>query len=216
MEVPDRTDDVDDMTTVIVPTTIYPPYVMGYSNEMFQPQAPIKRNECAVMLYRLLQQAEPNSAIVNNAKKFKDVSTGTWYNSAVSALTANGIVNGYSDGTFRPEKAVTRAEFLVLALRFSRTPTETAGKYFSDVPVSHWAANYIQTAVRNGFISGYSDGSFRPDIQITRAEAVTMLNRITGRNQCVMSDNINSFVDVSIEFWAYQDIMLAANQAVSN
>ncbi len=213
VEVPDQTDDV---TTVPASATIYPPYVMGYSNEMFYPQAPIKRNECVTMLYRLLQQIEPDSTIVSQAKEFKDVSVETWYHSAVSVLAAKGIVNGYSDGTFQPENAITRAEFLAVALRFSKIPLETAGGYFSDVPASHWAANYIQTAVKNGFVSGYADGSFRPDVQITRAEAVTMLNRITGRNQCVIADNISSFVDVPIGFWAYQDIMLAANQVVLN
>jgi len=206
----------DDAAAVTVPATIYPPYVMGYNNGMFYPQAPIKRNECAAMLYRLLQQMEPDSTIVNQAKGFKDVPAEAWYHSAVSILTARGIVNGYSDGTFQPENAITRAEFLAVVLRFSEIPIETAGGYFSDVSTSHWAANYIQTAVRSGFVSGYADGSFRPDVEITRAEAVTMLNRITGRSQCAIADSISFFVDVPTGFWAYEDIMLAANQAVSN
>lgn len=196
-------------------TAVYQPYITGYSNGTFRPQDPIKRNECAVILYRLIQQAEPNGISQRRAKEFTDVPMEAWYHDAVSALAAKGIVGGYSDGSFRPEKAVTRAEFLVLALRFAEIPTENAERQlFSDVPISHWAANYIEAAVESGFISGYSDGSFRPDQQITRAEAVTILNRVSGRDQCVVVGNESSFSDVPADFWAYQAIMLAANQSI--
>lgn len=200
----------DNMTTAV-----YRPYITGYSNGTFRPQDPIKRNAYAVMLYRLMQQAGSNGISLNQAREFTDVPMGAWYHDAVSTLAAKGIISGYSDGAFRPGKAVTRAEFVVLALRFAQIPIKNAERQFSDVPTSHWAANYIETAVKNGFISGYSDGSFRPEQQITRAAAVTILNRVSGRDQCIVADNISSFSDVPPDFWAYQSIMLAANQSIS-
>ena len=194
---------------------VYGPYITGYSNGTFHPQDPIKRSACAAMLHRMIQQMGSNGTSGNQGMEFTDVPANAWYHDAVCALAAKGITSGYSDGTFRPENAVTRAEFVVFALRFAGTPTETGSRQFSDVPTSYWAANHIQTAVKNGFISGYSDGSFRPDQQITRAAAVTILNRISGRDQCVVADNASSFSDVPSDFWAYQAIMLAANQSVS-
>lgn len=196
------------------PAPVYEPYITGYSNGTFHPQDPIKRSACAAMLYRMMQQAGADSTSGVRGREFTDVPAKAWYHDAVYALAAKGITGGYSDGTFRPEKAVTRAEFIVLALRFAGTPIEAGTRQFSDVPTSYWAADYIQTAVKNGFISGYSDGSFRPDRQITRAAAVTILNRISGRDRCVPADNARSFSDVPSDFWAYQAIMLAANESV--
>lgn len=205
-----------DNTPPTTSTIIYQPYVTGYGNGMFYPQNPIKRNECAVMLYRLMQQTKSSGISQGRAREFTDVPAEAWYHSAVNALAAKGIADGYSDGSFRPEKEVTRAEFVVLALRFAEIPLETSGKRFSDVPTSHWASDYIRTAVKNSVVSGYSDGSFHPDMQITRAEAVTILNRISGRSLCAVKNTANSFIDVPAAFWAYENVMLAANQSVSN
>ena len=114
---------------------------------------------------------------------------------------------GYSDGSFGPDNTITRAEFVTMAMRFAGV-SSTAGKAgFPDVDSAHWAAGYIASAVNGGYISGYPDGSFGPNNQITRAEAVTILNKIRG---CASLDQGKSFTDVPVSHWAYKAITAAA------
>ena len=187
-------------------------YITGYVDGSFRPQNNMKRSENAVMLYRLLVQNQVGAETVGAAWRFMDVHPNMWYGTAVSTLASKGIVNGYQDGSFRPNREISRAEFVVMALRYAEiTPYVTTNRYFKDVPQTYWAADYIQTAAQLGLLSGYPDGTFRPEQYITRAEAVTILNKITGRAECMLTDETVKFSDVSINYWAYKDIVLAAN-----
>ena len=190
---------------------IHIPYITGYGDGSFRPQNDVQRSEIAVMLYRLLVQSQRGTGTVGTAWRFTDVHSNTWYSTAVSTLAAKGIVNGYQDGSFRPDRAVSRAEFIVMALRYAGITPYTKNRNFGDVSQSHWAADYIQTAAQLGLISGYPDGTFRPEQYLTRAEAVTILNKISERAACMLTDKTVAFSDVPVNYWAYEDIMLAAN-----
>lgn len=200
----------DDTEPVLKKT--YPPYITGYMDGTFRPQNNIKRSECVVMLHRLLTQDEQTT----NIRQFTDVPSNAWYSDAVGVLAAKGIINGYSDGTFRPETDVTRSEFVAMALRLAETPLESTESRFLDVTHEYWAMAYIQTAAHHGIVSGYLDGTFCPEKPITRAEAVSILNKISGRSACVVTGNPTSFSDVPNSYWAYETIQLAANQSSAN
>lgn len=187
------------------------PYITGYEDGTFRPGNNVTRSETAVMLYRLLAQMRDMSAPEGATGPFLDTPPGTWYSTAVRTLALEGIVNGYEDGSFRPEHMVTRAEFVTMALRLAGISPSGAGSRFRDVSQTHWAAGYIQAAAGSGLISGYSDGTFRPDQYITRAEAVTILNRVSERSECAVVNYTLTFSDVPANYWAYQAIMLAAN-----
>lgn len=190
---------------------IHIPYITGYGDGSFRPQNDVQRSEIAVMLYRLLVQSQRGTGTVGTAWRFTDVHSNTWYGTAVSTLAAKGIVNGYQDGSFRPDQAVSRSEFIVMALRYAGITPYTTNRNFRDVSQSHWAVDYIQTAAQLGLISGYPDGTFRPEQYLTRAEAVTILNKISERAECMLTDKTVAFSDVPVNYWAYRDIMLAAN-----
>lgn len=190
---------------------IHIPYITGYGDGSFRPQNDVQRSEIAVMLYRLLVQSQRGTGTVGTAWRFTDVHSNTWYGTAVSTLAAKGIVNGYQDGSFRPDQAVSRSEFIVMVLRYAGITPYTTNRNFRDVSQSHWAVDYIQTAAQLGLISGYPDGTFRPEQYLTRAEAVTILNKISERAECMLTDKTVAFSDVPVNYWAYRDIMLAAN-----
>ena len=192
------------------PTT-HLPYITGYKDGTFRPKSNVTRSEIAVMLYRLLTQMQDIEEPEGAVWRFLDTPPGTWYDTAVCTLALEGIVNGYEDGSFRPEHMVTRAEFVTMALRLVRITPSGAGRQFKDVSQTHWAVGYIQTAAGSGLITGYSDGTFRPNQYITRAEAVTILNRVSERSECVAADSTLTFSDVPANYWAYPAIMLAAN-----
>lgn len=192
------------------PTT-HLPYITGYEDGTFRPGNNVTRSETAVMLYRLLAQMRDMAAPEGATWRFLDTPPGTWYNTAVCTLALEGIVNGYEDGSFRPEHMVTRAEFVTMALRLAGISPSGAGRRFRDVSQTHWAAGYIQAAAGSGLILGYSDGTFRPNQYITRAEAVTILNRVSERSECAAVNCTLTFSDVPANYWAYQAIMLAAN-----
>lgn len=187
------------------------PYIAGYEDGSFRPENNVTRSETAVMIYRLLNQTQNTAESQGTAWRFSDTPPGTWYDTAIRTLTSEGIVNGYEDGSFRPGHMVTRAEFVAMAMRFSGASPHGTGRQFEDVPQTHWAAGYIQAAADAGMISGYLDGTFRPDQYITRAEAVTVLNRVSGRTECTVVNYDLIFSDVPANHWAYQEIMLASN-----
>jgi len=133
---------------------------------------------------------------------FTDVPAGYWADDPLQFLVAEGVVSGYADGTFRPEATVTRVQFAKMVVeamewqvQFSSQPT------FSDVPASHWAYGYVETASARGVIAGYADGTFRPDAPITRAQAAKMI--ATARDWAMEPPEVNSFLDVSADNWAY-------------
>ncbi|MGL5513475.1 MAG: S-layer homology domain-containing protein, partial [Sporomusa sp.] len=126
-------------------------------------------------------------------------------------LAANGIISGDPEGTFRPQAAITRAEFATLVVQFANL-SDSGDTAFPDVPDSHWAATKIKQAAKAGFISGDPEGTFRPDAPITRAEAVTILNRMLGRIPTTehLSSVTMSFSDVSAAHWAFNEILEAS------
>jgi uncharacterized repeat protein (TIGR02543 family) len=184
-------------------------YTVGYPDGQWKPRNSVTRAETAMMLYRLLRV---KSAPGNNT--LSDITQGDWYYSAVTTLANLNIVNGYPDRAFRPNNPITRAEFVSMMERFAQI--DTAGKPFSDVPSSHWASANILRASAYGWLEGYPDHTFKPDQFISRAEAVTIINkmlkRTADRNFIKNEANhITLFPDVSPADWAFQAIVESTN-----
>ncbi len=153
-------------------------YVVGYSDGTVRPGANITRGEVVGIFFRLMTK-ESRDLFFSEHNNFSDVHEGQWYNTAISTLTKTGIIHGYPDGTFKPDRPITRAELAkVVALFANLTEGE---KEFSDI-AGHWAEPYILLAAGNGWIDGYPDGTYRPNQNITRAETMTLINRALGRN----------------------------------
>jgi hypothetical protein len=187
-------------------------YINGYPDGSFLPDGAITRAEAVVMLSRLMTAA---SADTTALPAFSDVEIGEWYAEAVEYMRGFDIITGYPDGSFRPNAAITRAEFAAVAVRFGGADAFGVGANFPDIPDDHWAVGSIAAAASRGWVTGYPDGSFLPDSPITRAEAVTIINRIServcDREFVDTSDEITSFTDLTAEHWAYYGIMEAAN-----
>ncbi|MBR4232666.1 MAG: S-layer homology domain-containing protein, partial [Oscillospiraceae bacterium] len=186
-------------------------YIMGYPDGTFQPGWNINRAEAATMIYRLLTEARQNE-IFTTENDFNDVEPWMWYNDYVSSMANGGYVKGYPDGSFRGGNYITRAEFVTLLVRFFRL--EDVECSFKDVSPDHWAYKYIATATYFGWLAGYEDGTFRPDQPITRAEAVTVVNRMLQRGVNGSSDlgNFKTFTDVTDpNSWYYYEVIEAAN-----
>lgn len=179
-------------------------YINGYADQTFHPGDLLTRGACAVML-SLAAEAPAGSAIL-----FSDVPRDAWYYEAVQALAGAGVIKGYADHTFQPERPITRAEFVSMVLRLFKSEASSSSKTFLDVSTTHWAAADIQTAASQGIISGYPDGTFRPDQVVTRAEAVKILDHLTGRDTCGFTAYTAHFSDVIPGYWAYDAIMRAA------
>ena len=153
-------------------------YVIGYPDGNVHPQGNISRAETATIFFRLLK-ADTRDGNLTAENVFADVVNGKWFNKAVSTMAKLGIVKGRSAETFAPDAPITRAEFAAICARFNTKPTNTSNS-FSDIS-GHWAEAEIERAVAFGWIAGYPDGTFRPDTYITRAEAMTMINRVLCR-----------------------------------
>ena len=188
-------------------------YLIGYSDGTVRPNGRITRAEVATIFFRLLTDdtRQRNWSSENN---FSDVSADKWYNNAVSTLCHMGVLGGYSDGSFRPNAPITRAEFAKIAVSFAQINGFSEYGYFTDVDSSDWYAPYVDAAKSVGLIEGYSDGSFKPENKITRAEACTIVNRVLGRkpskNNMKISDRIN-WPDCTTDDWFYEAIMEATN-----
>ena len=188
-------------------------YLIGYSDGTVRPNGRITRAEVATIFFRLLTDdtRQRNWSSENN---FSDVSADKWYNNAVSTLCHMGVLGGYSDGTFRPNAPITRAEFAKIAVSFAQINGFSEYGYFTDVDSSDWYAPYVDAAKSVGLIEGYSDGSFKPENKITRAEACTIVNRVLGRkpskNNMKISNRIN-WPDCTTDDWFYEAIMEATN-----
>ncbi|KQX56760.1 S-layer homology domain-containing protein [Paenibacillus sp. Root444D2] len=184
-------------------------YLNGYEDGTFRSNASVTRAEVAQMFYNLLKNQDVNTT----GTHFADVPEKAWYAKAVNTLASLGIINGYKDGSFAPNKAITRAEFTIIAVNFSN---KAAGKKnFTDVSNTHWAYASIATSAEYGWVNGYPDGAFEPDKTITRAETATianrMLNRQPDKKAIDASTSIKVFKDLSNGYWAYYDIMEATN-----
>jgi hypothetical protein len=180
-------------------------YIHGYPDGTVRPDGNLSRAEVAVMLWRLLSDAEKSDP---TAAAFNDVADDAWYVQEVSYLADIGIILGYEDGTFKPDKKITRAEFTVILSRFFDMNDTAPASGFEDA-VGHWAESYINNAVAKGWITGYPDGTFRPDAQITRAQAATMINKMLGLTLDAIPDDAPVFTDLSETHWAYIDLIIA-------
>ena len=185
-------------------------YVQGYPDGRVKPQNNITRAEVATIFYRLLTD-DARDYYYSTDSGFSDVKPGDWYNTAVSTMVQAGILNGYSDGTFKPNASITRAEFATIAARFLSNPYSLKDR-FTDTE-GHWAEVYINRAAEVGWINGYTDGSFKPDQAITRAEAVTLVNNVLGRapHADYMLDDMVTWPDNPKSAWFYEDIQEATN-----
>ena len=187
-------------------------YIAGRTNTQAAPNADITRAEVAAILYRLLTP-EAKAAYGTNINRFKDVPAGAWYGTAVSTLCNMGVITGYQDGTFGPQRNITRAELATILARFcDSSGNNTVLDRFTDI--SHcWARKYINLAAENGLVYGYTDGTFRPDQNITRAETIVMVNRILGRSASAdtVVKGYKTFSDVPTSAWYYWDIVEASN-----
>lgn len=186
-------------------------YLFGYPDRSFQPEANMTRAEAAQMFHNLLEKK--SYEITTN---FSDVSASSWYTTAVNTMGSLGVVSGYGDGTFRPNKPITRAEFVSMAVKFLESPQASTENKFSDVSVEDWFWNAVQAAVEEGWISGYEDGSFRPNRNITRAEVASIVNHVLERvaDPDYVRNNkekLNDFIDVTPTHWAYYHIVEATN-----
>ena len=187
-------------------------YIVGYPDSTVRPQNGITRAEVATIFFRLLTDETRN---VNSTKSnsYSDVAAGAWYNHAVSTLSAMGIVKGDSQGKFNPNAPITRAEFAAIAARFDDKANTTAVD-FSDI-ASHWAKDEISAAANNGWINGYTDGTFRPNNKITRAEAMTLVNRVLKRLPETAEDLHNDMIKWSdnsdTSAWYYLAVQEATN-----
>ena len=186
-------------------------YVVGYSDGTVRPNANISRAEVATIFFRLLK-SDIRDGNLTADNEFSDVSDGQWHNKAVSTMAKLGIVKGRRADSFDPDASITRAEFAAICARFSTRTVENSGS-FSDIS-GHWAENEIERAAAFGWISGYPNGTFRPDARITRAEAMTMINRVLCRMPQSESDLLDSMVtwpDNKPSDWHYLAVQEATN-----
>ncbi len=178
-------------------------YMQGY-NGMFRPNQSVTRAEAAQMLYSLLRNKDWEQ------HSFSDVGN-KWFSDAVGVMAGLGVIRGYTDGTFKPGRQITRAEFVTMAVACDTI--SQAEQSFPDVPKTSWCAPYVATAAEKGWISGYSDGNFHPDDKITRAQAVTIVNKMLGRSpdpEAVAKEDVKNFYDVFPGSWAYKHIVEAS------
>ena len=187
-------------------------YIVGYPDSTVRPQNGITRAEVATIFFRLLTD-ETRNANSTKSNSYSDVVAGAWYNHAVSTLSTMGIVKGDSHGKFNPNAPITRAEFAAIAARFDDKANTTTVD-FSDI-ASHWAKNEISAAANNGWINGYTDGTFRPNNKITRAEAMTLVNRVLKRLPETAEDLHNDTIKWSdnsdTSAWYYLAVQEATN-----
>ena len=188
-------------------------YLIGYSDGTVRPNGKITRAEVATIFFRLLDD-DTRAKYWSSENAFSDVSADKWYNNAVSTLCNMGVIGGYADGTFRPDAPISRAEFAKIAVSFTQNTGSATYNYFTDVKPTDWFAPYVTAAKDAGLIEGYSDGSFKPESKITRAEACAIVNRTLGRKpskaHMKISDRID-WPDVQTTDWFYEAIMEATN-----
>ena len=199
-------------------------YIIGYPVDYYtgkpttdqtkkpvRPEGKITRAEVATIYFRMLTD-ENRAANWNQVSGFSDVKSSAWYNNAISTLTKAGILKGYEDGTFQPNGYITRAEFATIAIRFFSGVYE-GEDLFPDIK-GHWAEDYINNAANKGLVKGYEDGTFGPDRYITRAEAVTLVNRTLNRhphNDSLHQDMLRWPDNMDTSKWYYADMQEATN-----
>lgn len=186
-------------------------YISGYEDGTFKPDNNITRGEIAAVICRLLKNPIDETKVYDTS--FTDVA-GSWAKNYIGYIQSLNIVNGYSDGTFRPNETVTRAELLAIISRIEKV-TGKNGVDFADIDDGHWAKGYIGYACEQGWVSGYEDGLFKPDNAVTRAETVKILNAVLGRNHTDADSfagmAVKIYTDTDSTHWAYMQIIEASN-----
>lgn len=187
-------------------------YIVGYPDGTVRPSANITRAEVATIFFRLLTD-DVRTRYMTSSNSFSDVNKGDWYNTAISTLSSMGIVKGYADGTFDPNGNITRGEFAAIAARFEKNGNTTDAD-FSDI-YTYWGKKEISIAANNGWVLGYEDGSFKPNQLITRAEAMTMVNRVLQRIPQSTKDLLKGMITWSdnrdTDEWYYLAVQEATN-----
>jgi hypothetical protein len=185
-------------------------YIYGYPDGTVRPNANITRAEVSTAFYALLTTAR-RDAILTSTNSFTDVKGGTWYTKSVSSMANGGYVKGYEDSSFRPNAPITRAEFVTIAAAFMNAKAGDVS--FTDVSKTDWFYQYVSTAVSYKWISGYPDGSFRPNQPITRAEAMTIINTMLARGVDAegLITGIKAWPDNIQGQWYYYDVIEATN-----
>ena len=219
----DKTDQKGQVTVPeIAQTERHGIYIEGYPDGSFGPERGMTRAEAATIFARLLAEENGDNISTVARTKFDDIPAHAWYSGYVKYLNNHGVAYGKTKTTFAPDDAITRAEYTALAVRFFEVygdgSAEIMEKYksFDDVSEGDWAASYIQAAAKYGWVNGYEDGSFHPSRQITRAEVVTLTNRLLGRSadEAYVQEHLrqlNTFHDLSKRHWAYYEVMESAN-----
>ena len=205
------TPDIPDEPTPSLDTVNHYAYIIGRKDGLVHPEAPITRAEVATIFFRMLTD-ESRNEYWSTSNPYPDIAPNDWCNNAISTMTKAGVIQGYTDGYFRPRASITRAEFAAIAVRFFQVVYE-GEDLFKDID-EHWARDYINRAGYANIIQGYEDGTFHPDRNISRAEAVTIVNRVLGRkpdkdnllpNMITWPDNLDE------DAWYYADMQEATN-----
>lgn len=184
-------------------------YIVGYEDDTIRPQNNITRAEVATIFFRLLTD-ESREAYFTTDCDFTDVNGSAWYANTVATLSNAGILAGYPDGSFRPNDPITRAEFAAIATRFD--DLAAADSTFTDID-GHWAEDAINAAYGAGWVGGYPDGTFRPNNNITRAEVMSLVNRVLDRevDEDGMLDDMLTWIDNEPGTWYYEAVQEATN-----
>lgn len=189
-------------------------YIIGYPDGNVRPQGTITRAEVATIFFRLLTD-EARDRYWCQTNGYTDVPADLWSNNAISTLSNMGIINGFEDGTFRPEDTVTRAQFAKIAVSFFQTTSQRYTGRFKDVATDAWYTAYVETAADIGLITGFEDGTFRPDAPITRAQACAIVNRTLGRrphkDHLLPVTQMITWPDNTPDDWFYADMQEATN-----
>ncbi len=209
---PKPTVDIPDDDALGLNNTDHYAYIVGYGHGDVQPQNSITRAEVAAIFFRLLEDGI-RSENFTHQNDFSDVAADAWYCSSVSTLSRMGIIAGYPDGTFRPNAPITRAEFAAIATRFDNNGDKTPVS-FTDI-IGHWAEGEITVAANHGWVSGYGDGTFRPESRITRAETMSLVNRVLKRIPETPTDLLPDMItwtdNTDTNSWYYLPVQEATN-----
>ena len=189
-------------------------YIIGYKDGYLRPYGTITRGEVATIFFRLLTD-EARDKYWSQTNNYSDCNSDLWCNNAISTLSNMGIIDGYSDGTFRPYGKITRAQFAKIAVGFFETTTQEYQGYYSDIPENAWFTNYVEAASRVGLIQGFADGTFRPNVNITRAQACVIVNRALNRKpateRLLPTAKMINWPDCTPSDWYYADMQEATN-----
>lgn len=189
-------------------------YIIGYSDGTLQPYGTITRGEVATIFFRLLTD-DSREEWWSQVNDYSDCNSDLWCNNAISTLSNMGIIDGFSDGTFRPYAKITHAQFAKIAVGFFETTREDYQGYFTDVDIDAWYTEYVEAAARVGLIEGFNDGTFRPNTNITRAQACVIVNRALGRapdeDRLLDEDEMITWPDNNPDDWFYADMQEATN-----